>query len=247
MATTKKPAASASNEPVMDIDELDEKIEKGEVVLPQQVVPEVDKLWTGKNIEKFVLGEITWAQLQGMTVDEAYNIAEYGFGLYQEGKYHDARTIFEGLVVCNPYDAYFHNMLGAVYQQLDMKDEAAEEYTLAIELDPEQLHAHVNRGELYLQSGEFDKALDDLKRAIELDPDGRDPAGVRARALAMATANAMEAIQKLLKDVSKKKAPEGGKKEASPAKAAPKPTPQAHSPSKSKAGASTGKKPGKGR
>lgn len=247
MATTKKPTA-ATDEPVMDLDELDEKIQKGEIELPQQAVPGIETLWTGKNVERFILGEITWAQLQGMTVDEAYNIAEYGYGLYQEGKYHDARTIFEGLVVCNPYDAYFHNMLGAVYQQLDMKDEAAEDYTLAIELNPEHLHAYVNRGELYLQAGDFDKALDDLKKAIELDPDGRDPAGVRARALAMATANAMGAIHKIVKDVEKKRAA-GDKKEPAPTKSVPtpRPTPQASSPAKHKGAAATGKKSSKGK
>ncbi len=195
MADPKKPEEEA---PVFDLDELDEKIEKGEVELPRQKFATVEDTYTPENLEKFILGDITWAQLQGMTMDEAYNIAEYAYGLYQEGKYHDARTVFEGLVICNPYDAYFHNMLGAVYQQLDMKDEAAEEYTLAIELDSDNLHARVNRGELLLQNGEFDRALDDLKKAIELDPDGRDAAGVRARALAMATANAMEALQKLV-------------------------------------------------
>lgn len=204
MADPKKPA---DDTPVFDLDELDEKIEKGEVELPRQKSPDVEEMYSPENFEKFILGEITWAQLQGMTMDEAYNIAEYAYGLYQEGKYHDARTVFEGLVICNPYDAYFHNMLGAVYQQLDMKDEAAEEYTLAIELDSDNLHARVNRGELLLQNGEFDKALDDLKTAIELDPEGRDAAGVRARALAMATANAMEALQKLVA----KTVPEGAK------------------------------------
>jgi type III secretion system low calcium response chaperone LcrH/SycD len=207
MAEPKKPAADEDDAPVYDLDELDEKIEKGEIELPRQKAMDIEEAYTPENLEKFILGEITWAQLQGMTMDEAYNIAEYAYGLYQEGKYHDARTVFEGLVICNPYDAYFHNMLGAVYQQLDMKEEAAEEYTIAIELDGDNLHAHVNRGELLLQNGEFDKALDDLKKAIELDPDGRDAAGVRARALAMATANAMEALQKLVA----KTVPEGAK------------------------------------
>ncbi len=208
MAEPRKPVAG---EPVLSLEQLEEKLEKGDVTLPQAKPGEIEELWTAKNFERFVLGEITWAQLQGMTMDEAYNIAEYGYGLYQEGKYHDARTVFEGLVICNPYDAYFHNMLGAVYQQLDMKDEAAEEYTIALELDPEHLHAYVNRGELLLQNGDFDKALDDLKRAIEMDPDGRDPASLRARALAMATANAIEALQKVIKKATGEATPAGGK------------------------------------
>ncbi len=40
--------------------------------------------------------------------------------LEQQGvKIDDSRQVWEGLVFSNPYDPYFHNMLGAVYQQLD--------------------------------------------------------------------------------------------------------------------------------
>ncbi|MBJ80586.1 MAG: hypothetical protein CMH60_04640 [Myxococcales bacterium] len=181
----------------MDLEDVAEALDKGEIEPPRFVEPTLEESFTSENLEKFIMGEITWAQLQGMTVDEAYNIAEYGYSLYQEARYHDSRAIFEGLIICNPYDDYFHSMLGAVYQQLDMKEEAAQEYTTAIDLDDESLHAYVNRGELLLQNGEFDRALDDLKRAIELDPDNQDPASVRAQALAMATANAIKELQKV--------------------------------------------------
>ena len=185
----------------MDLEDIAEALDKGEVEPPRLIEPTLEQSFTSENLKKFIMGDITWAQLQGMTVDEAYNIAEYGYSLYQEARYHDSRVIFEGLIICNPYDAYFHSMLGAVYQQLDMKEEAVQEYTTAIDLDDESLHAYVNRGELLLQNGEFDRALDDLKRAIELDPDNSDPASVRARALAMATANAIKELQKVAQKI----------------------------------------------
>lgn len=189
----------------LNLEEVAEAVDKGEVELPEIVEPNPEDLFTLERLEKFILGDLTFAQLQGMTMDEAYNIAEYGYSLFQEGRYHDSRTVFEALVYSNPYDAYFHTMLGAVYQQLDMKDEAAEEYTTAIELDVEHLHAYVNRGELLLQNGEFERALDDLRTAIELDPEGKDEAGMRARALAMATARALEEVQKLIEKMEKEK------------------------------------------
>jgi type III secretion system low calcium response chaperone LcrH/SycD len=207
MADDKKPADEQNADAAiqdMDLDEMQEHIDKGEVVLPSQRVEDIEELYTPEKIDKFIMGDITWAQLQGMTMEEAYGIAEYGYGLYQEGKYHDARTVFEGLVLCNPYDAYFHNMLGAVCQQLDLEEEAHQAYSTAIDLDEENLHALVNRGELQLKNGEFDKALDDLERAIALDPDGNDPAALRARALAMATAKAMEALKDILEKANKK-------------------------------------------
>jgi tetratricopeptide (TPR) repeat protein len=206
MADHKKTAGSISVEHYLkkiDVPEMQRLIDKGQVELPTATPPSIDDTYTAANIEKFILGEITWAQLQGITMEQAYAMAEFGYGLYKEGKYHDAQKLFEGLIICNPYDSYFQNMLGAVYQQLDMKDEALESYTHAIELDEENLHAWVNRGELLLQNGDFDKALDDLKRAIGLDPDGKDAAGLRARALAMATANAMEALQKVMAGAAK--------------------------------------------
>lgn len=160
-----------------------------------------------ENFRKFVLGEITWAQLQGLTMEEAYAFAELAYTLFEQGKYDEAQTIFEGLVISNPYDAYFHAMLGAIYARKDMQEEAAEEYSIAIELDPENISAYVNRAEILLQHGEFELAMDDLKAAIKLDPKGEDPAGLRARALAGATAAIIEEIlqQKQAKEGAAKK------------------------------------------
>lgn len=146
------------------------------------------------NMAKFVMGEITWGQLQGITMEEAYAFAEIGYTQFEQGRYDDAQAIFEGLVISNPYDAYFHTMLGAIYARKDMQEEAAEEYTIALELDPENIAAYVNRAEILLQHGEFEIAMDDLKNAIKLDTKGEDPSGIRARALAAATAAIIEEI-----------------------------------------------------
>ena len=157
-----------------------------------------------ENFRKFVMGEITWAQLQGLTMEEAYAFAELAYTLFEQGKYDEAQTIFEGLVISNPYDAYFHSMLGAIYARKDMQEEAAEEYSIAVELDPENISAYVNRAEILLQHGEFELAMDDLQAAIKLDPKGEDPSGLRARALAGATAAIIEEIlqQKQQKEAS---------------------------------------------
>ena len=150
--------------------------------------------FTDENVDKFIMGEITWGQLQGITMEEAYAFAELGYLQFEQGRYDEAQSIFEGLVISNPYDAYFHSMLGAIYARKDMQEEAAEEYTIAVELDPENIAAYVNRAEILLQHGEFEIAMEDLKNAVKLDPDGEDPSGIRARALAAATAAIIEEI-----------------------------------------------------
>ena len=73
-----------------------------------------------------------------------------------------------------------------------MNEEAYEEYSIALELDAKSLATWVNRAELSLQTGGIDNALGDLREAIRLDPQGDTPFGVRARALAQATATILQ-------------------------------------------------------
>jgi tetratricopeptide (TPR) repeat protein len=184
---------------------------------------EVPASFTQDNLLKFVVGEITWAELTGLTMQEAYSFAEIAYNLFEQGKYDQAQTIVEGLVISNPYDGYFHGLLGAIYGRKGMHEEAQEEYTIAIDLDPTNLSAYVNRAEIFLQHGDIEKALKDLKKAIDLDPKGEKPFGVRARALAAATASILEeALQQSGIDVEKavREAQKSGKGTAKPAAAA---------------------------
>lgn len=178
----------------MTADDVIKAVERGEIQIEYVDPPNPIDNFTEENFKKFLFGKITWAQLEGMTMEQAYAIAEFGYTMYQQGRYKDARTLFEGLVIGNPYDPYFHAMLGAIYTKLDMHEEAAQEFSIAIELDPEDINSYVNRGELLLQHGEFEYAMEDLKAAIDLDPEGKNPASLRARALAAATAAAIKEL-----------------------------------------------------
>lgn len=189
---TRVPEVMARYESQLSNDDLLNMVKSGEV--ETEWIENREPTINQESLEKFVLGEITWAQLQGLTMEEAYGFAELAYTLFEQGRYDDAQQIFEGLVISNPYDAYFHSMLGAIYARKDMQEEAAEEYSIAIELDPESIPSYVNRAEILLQHGEFELAMDDLKAAVKLDPKGDDPAGLRARALAGATAAIIEEI-----------------------------------------------------
>ncbi len=146
------------------------------------------------NFEKFILGEASLAQLLGITVDQAYAFAEYAYTLYEQGRIREARQIFEALVVQNPADPYMHFMLGVIYFKLDMPEEAVEEYSNSLSLDPTNIAAYTNRGEILLQHGEFEEALEDLRTAIRLDKKGDNPFALRARVLASATADVVKLI-----------------------------------------------------
>jgi len=146
-------------------------------------------------VEKFIMGELTLGQLYGITIEEAYSMAEIGYTMMEQGRLKDAQVIFQGLVVSNPYDGYFHAVLGTIYQKVGMIDGAIEEYSLALGLDPSNVEAYANRGELLIQKGNFLQAAEDFKKAIDLDPDGENPVANRARALAaIVTAALKQAI-----------------------------------------------------
>lgn len=178
-------------------------VEDGDLGIESVDPPNPTDSFTEENFIKYLSGEITWAQLEGMTIEDAYAIADVGYMLYLQGRYQDALTIFEGLMLGNPYDPYFRAMLGAIYTRIDRHEEAAQEFSIAIELDPEDIHSYLNRGELLLHHGEFESAMKDLKAAIDLDPEGQNPASLRARALATTTARA-------IKDALDKKQVRGG-------------------------------------
>ena len=174
-------------------EELVEMAQRGELDVDLVDQPSVADSFTADNFLKFVKGEITWAQLEGMTIDEAYAMAEMGYTFLEQGRIEDAKTIIEGLVIGNPYDAYLHGLLGTIYAREDNEEDAVEEFSIALGLDPENVDALVARGELFLRHGEFEDAMEDLNKAIELDPDNEHPSTLRARALAAATASAFRA------------------------------------------------------
>ncbi len=143
---------------------------------------------TVENLQKFVAGDITWAKLQGLSMQQVYSIADFGYNLFEQGKYEDARKIFQGLVMMNPFDGYFHCVLGSIYARENKDEEAILEYTFAVNSEPPMVEAFVNRAEVLLRNGQLEYAMADLKKATELDPDNENPATLRARALARATA-----------------------------------------------------------
>ena len=167
-------------------EKLLEMAKKGEIAV--EYTDKFPTTFTNDNFEKFRRGEITWGELQGLGLEEAYAIAELGYTLYEQGRMDDAQILYEGLVMANPFDPYFHTMLGAIYGKKNMREQAAAEYTAALSQDPRNVYALVNRGEIHLQLGRIDQALNDFKKALELDPKMENPGTVRARALAATTA-----------------------------------------------------------
>src|SRR5438477_12900252 len=54
----------------------------------------------------------------------------------------------------------------------------------------------VNRGEVYLRESQIHEAAQDFKKAVDLDPENKDPLSHRARILAAAALETLEAATK---------------------------------------------------
>src|SRR5439155_8218830 len=64
------------------------------------------------------------------------------------------------------------------------------------ERNPKEIASYVNRGEVYLRQGKILEAAQDFKKAVDLDPENKDPLSHRARILAAAALETLEAATK---------------------------------------------------
>lgn len=136
---------------------------------------------------RYARGELTWAEVEGITFQQAMEMARTGCELAALGRLSDAQIIFEGLVAMNPKDSSSHAALGNVYQKQNRIDDALACYDRAIELFEGNVVALSARGELRLRRG--DKGgLKDLALAAKIDTRGVTAAGRRAAGLIAALA-----------------------------------------------------------
>lgn len=161
------------------------------------VTPEYEKvLYTPERVEKWLKGELSLQQLTAISGPEMLQMAMIGFRMYEQGRYGEAKMIFQGLVTLDPKESYFLTALGAVYLAEDDLDEAKRHLDRSIAVNPKELAAFVNRGEVQLRQGKVLEAAQDFMKAVELDPKAKDPLTLRAKVLAAAALETIEAAQK---------------------------------------------------
>ena len=142
-----------------------------------------DDLEVEERVDRWLKGEIDTGKLYGLTSPLAKSLAEYGYLLYEQGKYDTSRLIFEALAVQNSTDPHIQRMLGSIYQIQGKWDAAYYHYSQSLRLAPNDIFVIANRGETLIQLQRPREAAEDLKRAILLDGDGTNPVGRRARIL----------------------------------------------------------------
>ena len=162
-----------------------------------EVTPEYEKiLYTPERVEKWLNGELTLQQLTAISGPEMLQMAMIGFRMYEQGRYGEAKMVFQGLVTLDPKESYFLTALGAVFLAEDDLEQAKRYLDLSIQANPKELAAFVNRGEGQLRQGNVLEAAQDFMKAVELDPKAKDPLTMRAKVLAAAALETIESAQK---------------------------------------------------
>jgi tetratricopeptide (TPR) repeat protein len=128
--------------------------------------PEAEVQRGAQKIKDFIDGKIGWAELFNFTPEMLFQLAEYGFLQFKQGRAAD-----------------YHSVMGSILQRQKRFGEAIAEYTQAIELDPKDVVSFVNRGEIFMRHGLLDEADADFATAIDLDPAEQDRFANRARML----------------------------------------------------------------
>jgi tetratricopeptide (TPR) repeat protein len=136
-----------------------------------------------QKVKDFVDGKIGWAELFNFTPEMLFQLAEFGFMQFKQGRYQDAERVFKGLTVLDWNNAYYHSVLGSILQRQKRYGEAIAEYTQALDLDARDMVSYTNRGEIFMRHGLVEEAKQDFGSAIQLDPDGSDKFANRARML----------------------------------------------------------------
>jgi len=133
---------------------------------------------------------LTQAQIDGF--------ASLGYNFYQQGKFEEAKRMFEGLAVIEPDSFYGYAGLGALALAKEPPDldSALTNLRKAVELNPNEASIHANLGEALLRQAKLQEAVAEFHKAIELDPEKKDGGANRARAIITGLKVATEEFKK---------------------------------------------------
>jgi len=93
-----------------------------------------------------------------------------GYALYDLGRYDDVLALTTHYENVLPKEPNFPLLTGHVHKQSQLLDQAADDYSRAIERDPKMVEAYVNRGYVENDLQEAQQAVGDFHQALQLNP-----------------------------------------------------------------------------
>jgi Flp pilus assembly protein TadD len=94
----------------------------------------------------------------------------HGNSLMQAGRFADAATAYQRILVLNPLAPRVHNNLAVALAEQGLLDRAVLAYREALRQDPNYAEAHYNLGNALHALGRHDEAMTSYDRALELAP-----------------------------------------------------------------------------
>lgn len=149
-------------------------------------LPEDKKKQNIETVQKFLSGEITWAEVRHVPRALLKQIARVAYFKYKEGDLNLAEILFKGLAIVDHHNWYYRAALGTIFQKQQQFDQAIEEYNLVLQIEPNEVTSLVNRGICYAKLKDFDAALEDLSAVSQLDLDMNHPWVKKARMISHA-------------------------------------------------------------
>lgn len=112
--------------------------------------------------QEWLNGGVSLGAAAGWTADEIRLVSELGYALAEQGRNHEAITIFEGLIALAPATTYFESALGALWLRENNPARALPHLNEALSADPDDIPSRVNRGEVFLRLENYERARADL-------------------------------------------------------------------------------------
>lgn len=144
-------------------------------------------------LHAFLEDRVSIAELQGISKEKLFLLAEAGYVKFKHGRVDEAEKIYQALIMLDHRNAYYHSVMGAIHQRRDRPVEAILEYSRAIQIDKDDISCFVNRGEIYLRHKNYRKAAEDFRQAIVMDTTGLNMWANRSRSLVIALKRSLEA------------------------------------------------------
>ena len=134
----------------------------------------------------YVTGERTWAEVAGLSAEQAHAIARLGLRLAEGARLAEAAVVFDGLLAYNPRDAFAQTVRAGLHERQGDDARAIAHYCAALAIEPAYAPALLGRAEILLRLGDVEAARGDLTAVGHAA--GNDAFARRASALLAATA-----------------------------------------------------------
>lgn len=147
---------------------------------------------TAVQVASFYKGETSLRSLLGVSTDQMVDFAGLACRWYSQGRYAQAKVIFQGLAALDESSFHGHAGLGVIALVQDDLEGAVSHLRRAHEINPKDPTVSVNLGEALLQAGELEEGVRLLEAAMNQDPGHVNPFVNRARAMMQGVKNQLQ-------------------------------------------------------